>query len=67
VPEVLNVFMNPVFSPEGTYRFLPSPVEPGDDFAMRAEMDVVMAVSACPDDSPYNAGRPKDLKVEVWG
>jgi uncharacterized protein YcgI (DUF1989 family) len=66
VPEVLNVFMNPELHEDGTYRFLPSPVEPGDFFAMRAEMDVVMAVSACPDDSPYNAGRPKPLRIEVW-
>jgi uncharacterized protein YcgI (DUF1989 family) len=67
VPEVLNVFMNPQFNTEGGYEFLPSPVEPGDFFAMRAEMDVVMAVSACPDDAPYNAGYPKALKIEVWG
>ncbi len=66
VPEVLNVFMNPTFNADGTYKFLPSPVQLGDHFAMRAEMDVVMAVSACPDDSPYNAGRPKPLGIEVW-
>jgi uncharacterized protein YcgI (DUF1989 family) len=34
---------------------------------MRAEMDVVMAVTACPDDAPYNGGYPKALKIEVWG
>jgi uncharacterized protein YcgI (DUF1989 family) len=69
VPEVLNVFMNPVFTPEGTYRFLPSPIEAGGYFALRAEMDVVMAVSACPDETPgsYNNGLPKALKIEVWG
>jgi len=67
VPEVLNIFMNPQFSTDGSYRFLPSPVEPGGYFGMRAEMDAVMAVSACPDDAPYNGGRPKALKVEVWG
>jgi uncharacterized protein YcgI (DUF1989 family) len=67
VPEVLNVFMNPQLREDGSYRFLPSPVEVGGYFAMRAEMDVVMAVSACPDDAPYNAGRPKPLGIEVWG
>jgi uncharacterized protein len=66
VPEVLNVFMNPELHPDGTYRFLPSPVVPGDYFAMRAEMDAVMAVSACPDDAAYNDGRPKPLRIEVW-
>jgi uncharacterized protein YcgI (DUF1989 family) len=66
VPEVLNVFMNPQLHTDGSYHFEPSPVEPGDYFGMRAEMDVVMAVSACPDDAPYNAGRPKPLRIEVW-
>jgi uncharacterized protein YcgI (DUF1989 family) len=32
---------------------------------MRAEMDVVTAVSACPDESAYNAGRPKVLRIDV--
>ena len=66
VPEVLNVFMNPELHEDGSYRFLPSPVAPGEWFAMRAEMDVVMAVSACPDEAPYNGGRPKPLGIEIW-
>ena len=51
---------------DGTYEFRASPVEPGDHFAMRAEMDAIVVVSACPDDAPYNAGRPKPLRLEVW-
>ena len=66
VPEVLNIFMNPQLHEDGTYEFRASPVEPGDFFAMRAEMDAVVVVSACPDDAPYNAGRPKPLRLEVW-
>jgi uncharacterized protein YcgI (DUF1989 family) len=66
VPEVLNIFMNPRLHEDGTYEFLASPVEPGDFFAMRAAMDAVVAVSACPDDAPYNAGRPKPLRLEIW-
>jgi uncharacterized protein YcgI (DUF1989 family) len=66
VPEVLNVFMNPRLHEDGTYEFLPSPVEPGDYFAMRAEIDAVAAVSACPDSAAYNAGRPKPLRIEIW-
>jgi hypothetical protein len=66
VPEVLNVFMNPQLHEDGTYQFRASPVEPGDYFAMRAELDAVVVVSACPDDAPYNAGRPKPLRLEVW-
>jgi uncharacterized protein YcgI (DUF1989 family) len=65
VPEVLNVFMNPRLHEDGTYEFRASPVDAGDYFAMRAEMDVVMAVSACPDESAYNTGRPKALRIDV--
>jgi uncharacterized protein len=65
VPEVLNVFMNPQLHEDGSYEFLASPVKAGDYFAMRAEMDVVMAASACPDDAGYNAGRPKPLRIDI--
>src|SRR5262245_51199684 len=66
VPDVLNIFMNPRMRTDGTYKFLASPVEPGDYVALRAEMRSLVAVSACPDDSPYNLGYPKSLKIEIW-
>jgi len=67
VPEVLNIFMRAQMHDDGTYEFLPSQVEPGDYVALRARMDVLVAVSACPDEAPYNAGVPKRLKMEIWG
>ena len=66
VPDVLNLFMNPSFRTDGTYEFLASPVEPGDFVALRARIDVLVAVSACPDDAAYNLGYPKSLTLEVW-
>lgn len=66
VPDVLNLYMNPRMHADGTYEFLASPVEPGDYVALRAEMDVLVAISACPDDAAYNLGRPKPLKIEIW-
>jgi len=51
---------------DGTYGFGPSPVDPGGYVALRARLDVLVAVSACPDDAPYNAGRAKALSLEVW-
>jgi uncharacterized protein YcgI (DUF1989 family) len=66
VPEVINLFMRAQLHGDGTYEFGPSPVEPGDYVALRARIDVLVAVSACPDDSPYNAGQPKSLLLEVW-
>jgi hypothetical protein len=65
VPDVLNLFMNPLLHDDGTYEFLASPVSPGDFVALRAQMDALVAVSACPDDSAYNLGRPKALQVQI--
>jgi uncharacterized protein len=67
VPDVLNLFMDPLLHEDGTYEFRASPVRPGDHVALRARMDTLVAVSACPDDAPYNLGRPKRLVMEVWG
>jgi uncharacterized protein YcgI (DUF1989 family) len=66
VPDVLNLFMNPRMHTDGTYRFEASPVQPGDYVALRAHMRTLVAVSACPDDSAYNLGYPKPLKIEIW-
>lgn len=65
VPEVLNLFMNPQMHTDGTYEFLPSPVEPGDYVEMIAEMSSIVAISACPDHGGYNLGYPKSLAVQV--
>ena len=66
VPEVLNIFMRPVMHTDGGYEFLASPVEPGGYVALNATMHAVVAVSACPDDAPYNAGYPKSLLLQTW-
>jgi uncharacterized protein YcgI (DUF1989 family) len=67
VPEVLNLFMNPVLRADGTYDFLPSPVDAGDSVDLLAEMDCLVGISACPSDAAYNVGVPKALRVEILG
>jgi uncharacterized protein YcgI (DUF1989 family) len=67
VPDVLNIFMNPRLHPDGTYELLASPVEAGDYVALRARMDALVAVSACPAEGPFNLGYPKALRMEIWG
>jgi uncharacterized protein len=66
VPDVLNIFMNALLHEDGTYEFRASPIDPGDYVALRARMDTLIAVSACPDDGPYNLGYPKRLTMEIW-
>jgi uncharacterized protein len=66
LPDVLNLFMKAVFTSDGTYSFEPSPVVQGDSIDLRAEMDCLVAVSACPDDiGPYNGKGPKPLKIQI--
>jgi len=66
VPEVLNLFMDARLHEDGSYEFLASPVRPGDYVEMLAEMDCLVAISACPDDlSAYNGFATKRLRIQV--
>ncbi|GJD50793.1 hypothetical protein OPKNFCMD_3539 [Methylobacterium crusticola] len=69
VPSPLNLFMNIPWSPDGTLAFAspPKPV-PGGHVALRAEMELVIAFSACPQDIlPINgaAGRPVEAHFRI--
>jgi len=67
VPDVFNVFMKTDVENEDTLVFRPSPAGPGDYIDLRAEIDVLAAVSACPSEtSASNHGQPKPLGLEVW-
>lgn len=68
VPAPLNVFMNIPVAADGRLSFEPSPARPGDAVTLEAVRDVVVVLSACPQDLvPINgaAMRPTDIDVEV--
>lgn len=66
VPDVFNAFMHTDVIDEAALVFRPSPAEPGDYIEMRAEIDVLAAVSACPSvTSASNGHRLKPLRMEV--
>lgn len=68
VPDVFNIFMRAQLHEDNTYEFFPSPIKAGDAFEMRAEMDLLVAVSACPDDtSAYNLYHPTPIGIEILG
>lgn len=68
IHEVLNIFMNAAFHEDGSYELNPSQVKKGDYVELLAEMDLLIAISACPDElSAYNEYNPKPLKIQILG
>jgi uncharacterized protein len=63
-----NVFMNFPYYPDGRWEILAPATGPGDHIDLRAEMDVLWAVSVCnfPGPPPCNGERPTPLKFELY-
>jgi hypothetical protein len=67
-PSPLNMWMNIPVGRDNSIQFLPTVAKPGDCVVLRAEMDVVMAFSACPQDIlPINgtACKPVECHFQV--
>jgi uncharacterized protein len=61
VPSPLNLFMNVPIGRDGSLAFLPPVSECGQYVTFRAEMDIVVVLSACPQDiMPVNGVSPTD-------
>lgn len=66
LPDPFNVFMNTVFLADGRYVTEVPLSKAGDRVVMRAEIDLVGAISACPQDVyPANGYRITDLEVVI--
>jgi uncharacterized protein YcgI (DUF1989 family) len=68
VPAPLNLFMNVPWDEEGGLAFAAPVCAPGDAVVLRAEMDVIVVLSACPQDLiPVNGSlqRPTHVDVEL--
>jgi uncharacterized protein len=67
-PSPLNLFMNIPIGADGSLSFEPAVSKPGDAVTLSAEIDCVVAFSACPQDIiPINglARRPTDAHFEI--
>lgn len=63
----INFFMNVPVTPEGGLTFADGISAPGKYVEMRAEMDVVVLVSNCPQlNNPCNAYNPTPVRMLVW-
>jgi len=64
----INFFMNVPVTPEGGLTFEDGISEAGRYVEMRAEMDVIVLISNCPQlNNPCNAYNPTPVEVLVWG
>ncbi len=67
-PASLNLFMNVPVAADGSVDRLPPASRPGDYVTLRAEMDLLLVLSACPQDiTPINGVglTPRDIAVEI--
>jgi uncharacterized protein len=64
IPTSFNVFMNVDVLPSGELRILPPRSGPGDRIVLRAEMDLIVGVTACSAELSNN-GRFKPIDVRL--
>ncbi|MBC7906341.1 MAG: urea carboxylase-associated family protein [Rhodospirillaceae bacterium] len=63
----INFFMNVPITPEGGLTFADGVSGPGQYVEMRAEMDIIVLLSNCPQlNNPCNAYNPTPVEVLVW-
>jgi uncharacterized protein YcgI (DUF1989 family) len=67
IPDPINWFMNVGLRQRGRFEVREPLTERGDHVLMRATMDLIVGVAACPQDqNAANAFRPTDIQVRVY-
>jgi uncharacterized protein YcgI (DUF1989 family) len=65
--DVFNLFMNVDLHTDGSYTIQPSRVTKDDYIELRAEMDILAAVSACPsDNTPVNNWKCSPIGIRIY-
>jgi uncharacterized protein YcgI (DUF1989 family) len=65
LPTAFNFFMNVEVLPDGRLKILEPKCRAGDSMVLRAEMDLVVALSACPASTCNGGAPPRSLTFEV--
>ena len=66
VPQPINLFMDVPIGPDGALSFNAAATRPGDSVTLRAEMDAIVVLSACPQDlNPINGPGPTSLAIDL--
>jgi len=67
LPTAFNFFMNVDVLPDGRLKFAPPKCRAGDSMVLRAEMDLTIALSACPASTCNGGAPPRPLSFEIAG
>lgn len=65
IPTTLNVFMNVIVQPNGELKIDPPPSKAGDYIVFRAEMDLIVGITACSAEMSNNYSF-KPIDVEIY-
>jgi uncharacterized protein YcgI (DUF1989 family) len=65
LPTAFNFFMNVEVQPDGRLKFVPPRGRAGDSMTVRAEMDLAIALSACPASTCNGGAPPRPLAFEI--
>jgi len=66
IPDPFNIFQNVDLDSCGNFLVKEPKSKAGDYIELKAEMDCIVAISACPQDLiPINAGNPTPLKISI--
>jgi uncharacterized protein len=67
LPSNINFFMNVPVSADGSLRFADGISAPGRYVQLRAQMDVLVLISNCPQlNNPCNAYNPTPIQILIW-
>lgn len=67
IPSNINFFMNVPVTEQGSLEFVDGISAPGKYVEMRADMDVLVLISNCPQlNNPCNAYNPTPIRLLVW-
>jgi len=64
IPTTFNIFMNVEVGPDGTLKILPPRSKAGESITLRAEMDLIVGLTACSAELSNN-GRFKSIGYEI--
>ena len=64
IPTTFNIFMNVEVGPDGTLKILPPRSKAGESITLRAEMDLIVGLTACSAELSNN-GRFKPIGYEI--